>query len=520
MDTKDQQDTYLQGLMEIKTIARPRGRLDANDNRAKSKKYSVFYNISSKGHRIPVCKNALLTIFKISTKRLRRISSLLAEGKSPRDMRGKNLKSHAIENEVCDLIRGHISSFPLKSSHYTGTIINYLSADLNLKTMHSLFLEKYPDSQVKYSFYYTFFKENFNYRFGRPQKDVCGTCEDLSTKIKNPVLNDVAKRVAVAEKMIHLRKSKKFYSSLKDVGKRCVDEEDTYGVVIDYMQNLPLPHIPVQEIFYYRQLWVNCFCIYDLKTKTSKIYTYHEGIAKKGANEVCSFLYDYIQKNIPVTAKEIHLFSDGCPGQNKNHTVLRFLLGLSIKRNITIKQYFPTRGHSYLPCDRHFGIIKRRLKREDRVYSPMQYSIMINESSNGKIESILLENNDIVLDFNKWWPKYFKKLVAPTQPLSDKRSTLFKISEYSYFEMRSGELTAFETIKGLVKDNFKLTRPNIRNMDLPKEKAFSGMNVINEKKIGDIKKVLHYVPEEYRNFYDRITSWPTTAEALPSDDEN
>ena len=58
------------------------------------------------------------------------------------------------------------------------------------------------------------------------------------------------------------------------------------------------------------------------------MYSYHKGKAKKGGNEVCSFLYHYIQKHIPEHVNELHLFSDGCAGQNKNHIMIRFCLTL------------------------------------------------------------------------------------------------------------------------------------------------------------------------------------------------
>nr|CAH7757391.1 unnamed protein product [Callosobruchus chinensis] len=34
-----------------------------------------------------------------------------------------------------------------------------------------------------------------------------------------------------------------------------------------------------------------------------------------------------------------------------------------------ILQYFPVRGLSFLPCDRGFSIIKRALKKRDRIYN-------------------------------------------------------------------------------------------------------------------------------------------------------
>lgn len=63
--------------------------------------------------------------------------------------------------------------------------------------MHTLFIQKHPDliTVVKYDYY----KKYFGYKFGRPQVDVCSTCEDLNVKTKSNTLNDNAKRVAIAE---------------------------------------------------------------------------------------------------------------------------------------------------------------------------------------------------------------------------------------------------------------------------------------------------------------------------------
>ena len=52
-------------------------------------------------------------------------------------------------------------------------------------------------------------------RFGRPQIDVCSKCEELGCKIKSPVLNENAKKVAVVELMVHRRGTQKFYQEIK-----------------------------------------------------------------------------------------------------------------------------------------------------------------------------------------------------------------------------------------------------------------------------------------------------------------
>lgn len=66
------------------------------------------------------------------------------------------------------------------------------------------------------------------------------------------------------------------------------------------------------------QLWVNVFSIHD----KSKIYIYHEKEANKSLDEICSFLQNYIDKDISNTVKHlIILFSDGPSGKN-NKTII------------------------------------------------------------------------------------------------------------------------------------------------------------------------------------------------------
>lgn len=85
--------------------------------------------------------------------------------------------------------------------------------------MHKLFLEKQHQltGTVKYEYYLKHFHENFGYTFGRPQVDVCPCCEELNAKIKSSFLNDVAKRSAVAELIVHKRRAQKVYTKLISV---------------------------------------------------------------------------------------------------------------------------------------------------------------------------------------------------------------------------------------------------------------------------------------------------------------
>lgn len=85
-------------------------------------------------------------------------------------------------------------------------------------------------------------------------------------------------------------------------------------------------------------------------------------------------LHDCIFTKIPDSVKELHLFSDGCSGQNRNHTVVRFVLALQagkrFKKSIII--FLLAEICSFFVI-RDFGTIKRNLRKYDRIYIPEEY---------------------------------------------------------------------------------------------------------------------------------------------------
>uniref|UniRef100_A0A8D8SWM4 Uncharacterized protein n=1 Tax=Cacopsylla melanoneura TaxID=428564 RepID=A0A8D8SWM4_9HEMI len=107
------------------------------------------------------------------------------------------------------------------------------------KSEVDLFKKKYPLTSVKYHFYWDFFKKNFSYRFGRPQKDTCTKCEELKLKVKSPSLCESAKRTYEGELTIHTRRSKKFYSALKESTEVSKNQANVLGKCFDYMANVP-----------------------------------------------------------------------------------------------------------------------------------------------------------------------------------------------------------------------------------------------------------------------------------------
>lgn len=115
---------------------------------------------------------------------------------------------------------------------------------------------------------------------------------------------------------------------------------------------------------------VNAFSIHNIKTNKPK-YVYHEEEANMSPDEMGSFLFHYIHNFVPSATKNHLRFSDEAAGQNKNGTLVRFLMNPYDREQFkSITQYFPVHGHSFLPCHRDFVSIKRLLRRTD---TPQKY---------------------------------------------------------------------------------------------------------------------------------------------------
>ena len=110
------------------------------------------------------------------------------------------------------------------------------------------------------------------------------------------------------------------------------------------------------------------------------MYTWPETQAKRGVNEVVSCLSLYIRNSIPETVRTLYVFTDGCRGQNHNHTMLNYLQTLVFNgRFDKVVHRLPVRGHSFLPCDREFGVIEKLQRKREVVEIYSEWEDMIRE---------------------------------------------------------------------------------------------------------------------------------------------
>ena len=341
---------------------------------------AVFLQIRTPGKDKVVCVAAFAGIHGISIARVRRLANVSLQSVCPpRDKRGKHGHHRRITDQVKQQIEDHIRSFPVMKSHYSRSHDNrrrkYLSPILSVADMHELYVKKYETGArspvVSYSFYLKYFNENFNLCFGYPKTDTCGTCDSLRIQLD---LADESQSTALrSQKEDHLRRAENFYSSLRTNTILAKENPQIKTISFDFQQNLPLPHIPVGEVFYMRQLWVHVFGIHDCGTNQAIMNCWPEFIAGKGSSEVISCLHSYFM-DLPAEVSTLYLYSDGCPGQNKNVHLMHYLFALvKTGRFQHIQHHFPIRGHSFLPNDRDFGKTETKKKKVERVYTADQW---------------------------------------------------------------------------------------------------------------------------------------------------
>ena len=248
----------------------------------------------------------------------------------PLDQRGKHSKYGKIPESIRKQIDDHIRSFPVMKSHYSRARHSkrrkYLSPLLSVSEMY---LDQYEPQvekpKVTSSYYLKTFTENFTMSFGYPKSDTCGTCDTMNIQME--LAEGAQKTSLCAQKEDHLRRAENFYSSLRTNTRLAKLNSHIATVTFDFQQNLPLPHIPVGQVFYMHQLWLYVFGVHECGANRAAMYCWPEFIAAKGSSEVVSCLDNFL-RSLPQEVTTLYLYSDGCSGQNKNSTVMHYLFTL------------------------------------------------------------------------------------------------------------------------------------------------------------------------------------------------
>lgn len=504
--SKDEQDSYLCGLIDICPIARKRPRKDEPEAR-KDHAATYSYKIRSEGIDVPICHKAFLSFHGISKNRVTRLQqSLLLTGNSPKSKQGKhNTRPRMLPDCIKYLVENHINSYQARKSHYSlrdNPHRKYLSEDLSISVMHKHFLELYRIN-ISYKSYWSVFN-TFNIHFGYPRSDTCAICDSLQQKL-NAATDDESKAQYTAEQNLHLRKAEAFKTEKKKYIMKAKEGRVTC-LSFDFMQNLPLPHIPSGPVYYSRQLWFHIFGVHDLSDDSVTMYRYLESEAKKGANEVTSMLLDAIN-NLPDNKRkdELVLISDGCPGQNKNKTMVQFLYCLVhvLKIFKRVTYLFPMRGHSYLPNDQDFGLIGNKKKKANIVTLPEHWDKVVQDARQHPSPfKLKIMTHEDFFDIRSAVEPLFLKTPKPPLKLQQVRMMLFDQHDI-HVNLRKSYYGLWER-HIVVNKSYKNTG---NTLDI--RKLYQSPPGIQPAKANNLRELIQYLENPlHRQYYESLLEGP------------
>lgn len=104
---------------------------------------------------------------------------------------------------------------------------------------------------------------------------------------------------------------------------------------------------------------------------------------RKSSNELSSAIFHILSSTDLSTVTKIRLCADGCGGQNRNTTMVAmciyFLHNVAPTHVKLIELVFPIRGHSFLPSDRVFRILEKKLKKMPVITNLEDYIDLFHE---------------------------------------------------------------------------------------------------------------------------------------------
>ena len=520
----DAQTAYLQKLMAPMPVKRRRKPADET-KRTCTIVYTVMYGATE--HQ--VCRAGFLSIFGIGKKRASVALSKVTMGKTTvADQRGRKPTATKIVGAKAELVRKHIEMLPALSSHYSRATSKRLYLDSNLTTvklydMYCEFMDsEHPDvDKVSFNYYSTVFRSEYNIAFSPPVVDSCNICDLMKSSIIN-----CQQQGGAPEVLQGIERDLKAHVDLAETGRKLLDEfnddsENIMAICFDLQQTLPTPKLSTNVAYYKRKLWTYNFCVNNLQTGRSSMYLWDEVTAKRGSSEIMSCINHYIDLHHKENQTKLILFSDNCGGQNKNINVILGCLRLvHMKKFFRIEHFFLVPGHSYMPCDRHFGSIERRLKRETTIPGKPEYMKLIKGAVKKGFDVVDVQQSDI-LELESL-QSHITKRTSKATSLQSARVIVYDVSFAEGYALKVGydmNNTADEHRVRLMKGKGKYSRKVFDLSAVPLSRKYHSPIPLAPEKTKDLKDLIPYIaPMEAQAYLRSVVNSQSNASATPDDD--
>lgn len=519
----DLQNSYLFGCIEV--VPKKRSYIKKQKKQESSRKCNAIYKVNVNSESVKISKAEFMGVhgLQYSRGRINLIVSQKIQGVSvpKKDQRGKhNNRPHQLTREQKQSVRDHINLIPKYQSHYSradnlGKV--YLNCDMTIARLYKEFYlpwcEECQINPVKESVYRKIFCTEFNIGFKFPKSDTCKTCDETAIKLDNAVKTGNQSDIKKITQDLNLHKCRA--TAMQSLLKYEIEDsklnKQKCVLSFDLQQALPIPKLTTGPAFYCRKVWLYNLGIHDCTNGQGYMFLWTEDKAKRGADEIASVLLKYLKtKN---DFEDLVIFTDNCPGQNKNWLMVSLWLQLVKERKFnTITHHFLVSGHTHLPSDRDFALIeKRHRKYAPEVYSPEGWYKVIKESNTKTPFVVTVMDQEDFLNFEP-----ILSSLTKSARTADGENLDFA-SVYT-FQFRADNTESFY-IKHTVNGNFKEVlvkrkgRPNALFLNNLKKKYTEPIKIA-EKKVKNVISLLKYIPPLYHPFFTNLKTTPVDLEEV------
>ncbi|CAH0560475.1 unnamed protein product [Brassicogethes aeneus] len=393
LSSHDKRAGFVAGLIDVKSKSLEKKKQPNKTH--KNREWTYLYKFNVKGGQVSVCKNCFLKTLDETPKFIEIVMNYKVKsisGATNADMRGKHEPGNKTEENKLEVVRQHIASFPAYVSHYTRKHTNrkYLGSGLNLTIMYDLYCQ-FTQSPVSKPIYIRELKKT-GLKFKKPMLDTCTICDTLSTRIQNS--GPAEKNYYEKELFSHQEIADYAYEAKKIDIEKSKENNDMIVCTFDLQQVLPTPKLSSGNMFYKRQLNTYNLTVHNCTDGSSFHFMWNETVAKRGANEISSCLYSFLN-NLPPHVSHVILYSDTCGGQNKNSIVISMMTYLmrdhpSLK---VLEHKFLIPGHTHMECDCDHALIERKAKSSEiKIQHPRDwYQLVRTAGKKNKFNVIIME---------------------------------------------------------------------------------------------------------------------------------
>lgn len=408
---EDQRQIIFQSFWNLGDISKQRDFILRNTKKVAKKdehqkKQALEYSFHFDGYQLKICKCLFLSTIDVSEqmvktawKKLTLGGTVSAEGRG--GCRPKNA-----EASVCkrNLVLKFLDCIPKVPGHYQRSTSNpdilYVEGFKKVSEIYQQFVATCmrENSAIipKIAFFRKVFK-SLHIKIHVPIKDVCLLCENFH-KNKNPSQEETNTHKLHLDEKVSIRLIRRAAIDLQ------LNEEGSRIIYLNFdLQSVKqLPISPKNTFFYRRKLNTYNFTVVQPVKDSVKCHIWHEGIAKRGTNEICTFLYrDLEEINEELSApSQIVMTSDACGGQNRN-TIMVAMMSYVVENFINIDSvdlYFYVSGHSQQDSDNVHSVIQCALPEEIFTVHEFATAVRLARKSEQKYDVILHKTEDI-LDF-------------------------------------------------------------------------------------------------------------------------